>query len=269
MGHELKQVVDGIAHAHAERRLFGQRLGQACGEMQQQTAVMMRGFAGDRRKMARALRRELGSFKTGVIASEKQRRSETRKALGHRQDEITRIKAEVCNVRKDLRTFLSETQTEQRRSGDAMRALLAESRSQRTASENDRKTSVGLFLSALREENRELADAWRGLIATMATPHAAKAKGQAAKAETKRESAPAAKQEAKSEQPDYAVRGEFDMETLKGQIVRALKESSDGLKMIQVADSLHIDQWRTLIPVMRDMQDNGEIRKEGPFYFSA
>lgn len=39
--------------------------------------------------------------------------------------------------------------------------------------------------------------------------------------------------------------------------------------MIQVADSLHIDQWRTLIPVMRDMQDNGEIRKEGPFYFSA
>lgn len=264
MGHELKQVVEGIARAHEERRLFGQRLGQECGEMQQRTAVMMRGFAGDRRKMARALRRELGSFKTGVTSEEKQRRAETRKALGHRRDEITRIKAEVCNVRRDLRTFLNDTQTEQRRSGDAMRALLAENRTRRAASENDRKTSVGLFLSALRAENRELADAWRGLIATMATPHAVTAKAHAAKAP-----APAAKKEERNDQTDYAVRGEFDMEALKGQIVRALKESSDGLKMIQVADSLHIDQWRTLIPVMRDMQDNGEIRKEGPFYFSA
>jgi len=37
--------------------------------------------------------------------------------------------------------------------------------------------------------------------------------------------------------------------------------------MTQIADMLGIENWRTLIPVMRELQDDGETRKEDTLYF--
>jgi len=39
--------------------------------------------------------------------------------------------------------------------------------------------------------------------------------------------------------------------------------------MTQIADMLDIGNWRTLIPVMRELMDDGEIRKEDTQYFLA
>jgi len=68
---------------------------------------------------------------------------------------------------------------------------------------------------------------------------------------------------------DNSDHSDADMEQLKNQVANALKDYSDGLKMTQVAELLNIDQWRTLIPVMRELQEMGIIRKEGYLYCYA
>ena len=58
-------------------------------------------------------------------------------------------------------------------------------------------------------------------------------------------------------------------EDMGGRILDLLEDSSEGLKMTQVADMLGVENWRTLIPVMRGLLDDEEIRKEGTLYFLA
>lgn len=57
--------------------------------------------------------------------------------------------------------------------------------------------------------------------------------------------------------------------TWGGRILDLLEDSSEGLKMTKIADMLGIENWRSLIPVMRELLDDEEIRKEGTLYFSS
>jgi len=54
-----------------------------------------------------------------------------------------------------------------------------------------------------------------------------------------------------------------------GRILDLIEDNPEGLKMTQIADMLDIGNWRTLIPVMRELMDDGEIRKEDTQYFLA
>jgi len=47
-------------------------------------------------------------------------------------------------------------------------------------------------------------------------------------------------------------------------IIEILKSNPGGLKMTQIAEILGEESWRSLIPVMRKLLDEGEMRKEDP-----
>ena len=55
---------------------------------------------------------------------------------------------------------------------------------------------------------------------------------------------------------------------IKKKVMSTLFEYADGLKMTQLAELLDIEQWRILIPVMRDLLENNEIKKEDSLYFT-
>jgi hypothetical protein len=72
-------------------------------------------------------------------------------------------------------------------------------------------------------------------------------------------------------QPDEEVETEdsyYDIGPIKETVMSTLFDYADGLKMTQLAELLDIEQWRTLIPVMRDLMDSKQIRKEGSLYFT-
>ena len=56
-------------------------------------------------------------------------------------------------------------------------------------------------------------------------------------------------------------------EDLGGRILDLLEDHTEGLKMVQIADMLGIENWRTLIPIMRGLLEDEEIRKEDTLYF--
>jgi len=57
-------------------------------------------------------------------------------------------------------------------------------------------------------------------------------------------------------------------EDLETEVIDTLEDNPQGLRMVEIAEALGIDNWRTLIPVMRELIDEGEIRKEDSTYFA-
>jgi len=60
----------------------------------------------------------------------------------------------------------------------------------------------------------------------------------------------------------------LDREHLGEKIVAILREHADGMKMIQLAELLGIENWRSLIPVMRELLDERVLEKDGSLYFA-
>jgi hypothetical protein len=59
----------------------------------------------------------------------------------------------------------------------------------------------------------------------------------------------------------------LNQEDIRERIVLLLREHKDGMKMMHIAESLGIENWRSLIPIMRELLDEGALAKEGALYF--
>ena len=59
----------------------------------------------------------------------------------------------------------------------------------------------------------------------------------------------------------------LNREKLHERIVTVLKGHADGMKMIQLAELMGIKNWRSLIPVMRELLDERILGKVGSLYF--
>ena len=60
-----------------------------------------------------------------------------------------------------------------------------------------------------------------------------------------------------------------EREELMSEILGLLEDNSDGLRMVEIAETLGIENWRSLIPVMRDLHDNGRVTKEDSTYYAV
>jgi|GEM_PF-6469369 len=221
-----------------------------------------------------AVREGLAQFMSDLSTGEQKREAGAREELMTRIESINAIKDQAAHLRNELQQFLVQVGKGQKRAGTVLRALLSEYAAELKGAEKDRKEKVGVFLAELQTESRDVAAAWRSLLAAMASGGGEAAsqvpeKAFSPPAEAEPETAAEAEFEAVAEaEGDSSIRVDFDPEQLKPKIVGILKDAPDGMKMAQIAESLHIEQWRKLIPVMRDIQDSGQVRKEGPFYYS-
>jgi len=58
-----------------------------------------------------------------------------------------------------------------------------------------------------------------------------------------------------------------EREGLISEILGILEENPGGLRMVEIADSLGVANWRSLIPIMKELLDDGDVRKEDSTYF--
>jgi hypothetical protein len=61
--------------------------------------------------------------------------------------------------------------------------------------------------------------------------------------------------------------GDLNRENLRESIIAILKGHADGLKMVQLAELMDIENWRSMIPVMRELLDERILGKNGSVYF--
>jgi len=53
------------------------------------------------------------------------------------------------------------------------------------------------------------------------------------------------------------------------EILDLLEDNPDGLRMVEISDILGFENWRSLIPMMRELLDAGEINKVDSTYYAA
>ena len=58
----------------------------------------------------------------------------------------------------------------------------------------------------------------------------------------------------------------LDMENIREKIIWVLQGHTNGMRMTQVAEQLNIENWRSLIPIMRELLDEQVLDKEGSLY---
>jgi len=227
-------------------------------------------------EMANNLRAELARFKTDLDASEDERKKTDQ--------------AEVEQRSVDIDNLLSDFDTAHQEMADNLRAELARFKTDLDASEDQRKKRD-------QAEVGEMAEAWRNLLSAMqaargrtvvAGPVEVEAKVEvktveevieepAEEVEEVEEAAAEVEEEEEIEEvaaeeeaiEEVAAEEEEIEEDLGGRILDLLEDRSEGLKMTQIADMLGIESWRALIPVIRGLIDDEEIRKEGTLYFPS
>lgn len=56
-------------------------------------------------------------------------------------------------------------------------------------------------------------------------------------------------------------------EPLVNEVLRVLGDHPEGLRMVEIAEMLGVENWRSLITVMKKLVDGGNIRKDDSTYY--
>ncbi|VVS92314.1 hypothetical protein [Desulfoluna spongiiphila] len=221
-------------------------------QMEAETRSFLEGLESAHRAMGESLKSELAEFSATFG-------SQAREAMDNRVEEVETRRGDVAVMRGEIRSFIGGL--------NKTRAAMESARkSGMRAFEEDRKAGVQDFLDTVRTEHQEMAAAWQGVLAKITSVlerhSTTPSQGGTARQETGTQA------DGAGASPAAAQGDSGDVSRLKAEIAGTLKGHPDGLKMTQVAEILGIAQWRMLIPIMRDLQDTGMIRKKGALYFS-
>lgn len=213
--------------------------------------------------------------------------AETREEIEGREIQIERLLAEFNDARlkmgREVRAELAKVKPElDAAEGARKKADQAEIK--------ERKETVRGMLDEFRKEQEETAAAWKALLAGMTSlrekvtitgPAGIEAAVEVATVdEALEEEAPeemelgegVTEEQAPKEMElgeDVTEEEEYEEDDLGSEIVVLLGDNPNGLRMVEIADFLGIENWRSLIPVMRQLLDEGEVTKEDSTYYAV
>lgn len=283
----LRRLAQEVIGAHEDRVLLRasilndiNQIKAETRDCQKEAVNLLRTFSSQHQEMGKQLRSGLEQFISGLNAAESSRQSTAREDAGQRQDEITRRIAVVDDLRKDLVDKLREMAEAHQQMGKQLRTDLDQFMSRLSEGESDRKTATQAYLSEVQADIRETAAAWKELIQRIQASRAESPSAVTKAAETASSFPPDEKKntiveetiapsdttdEVQAHAPDEG--DGLNRENLRKSIVSILKGHADGMKMIQLAELLDIENWRSLIPVMRELLDERILEKDGSVYF--
>jgi len=283
----LRRLAQEVIGAHEERVVLRasilndiNQIKSETRDCQKEAVNLLRTFSSQHQEMGKQLRSGLRQFMSGLNAAESSRLSTARQDGSQRQNEITQRIAVVDDLRKDLIDKLREMAEAHQEMGKQLRTDLDQFMSGLSGAESDRKTATQAYLSEVQADIRETAAAWKELIQRIQASRAASPSVVAEAAETtpsfpRNEKKTTIDEEtiAPTDTTDEVQAHALDedaglnRENLRERIVTVLKEHADGMKMIQLAELLDIENWRSLIPVMRELLDERILDKDGSVYF--
>jgi len=290
---DLKRLAQEVADAYEERV-------ENINVIKADTATLLDNFDSAHQEMADNQRRELAKFKSDLDASEVERKEEDEAEVRQRAIDIENLLADFDSVhqemadnqRQELAKFKSdldaaevgrkkEDQAEVTQRAIDIENLLADFDSahqemaEKLRAELDKvkpelEAVVTNMLNEFREEREEAAAAWKSLLDGMTSLR--EKMTITGSAEVKAAVEVATIDEAiKGEEPEEMELGEEidEEDDLGDEIVSLLEDNPDGLRMVEIADVLGIESWRSLIPVMRELLDADEVTKEDSTYYAV
>jgi len=288
---ELGQFMSDLNAAESSRLSTAREDGgQRQDEVTQRIAVVdvlrkdlvdkLREMAEAHQEMGKQLRTELVEFMSDLNTAESSRLSTAREDGSQRQDEITQRIAVVDVLRKDLVDKLREMAEAHQEMGKQLRTDLDQFMSSLSEAESDRKTATQAYLSEVQADIRETAAAWKELIQRIQTARTESSSVVTEAAETASSFLSDEKKNTFVEETialsetsdgiqDHALDEDAGMnrENHRERIVTVLRNHKEGMKMIQVAELLGVENWRSLIPVMRELLDERILVKDSCLYF--
>ena len=257
---DLRRLAEEMVSVYEERVGFLSDIRQKATDIKKETADLINEFAKAHGEMSKDLKAELAGFKSDLESAEAERQ---------KADNGGQRKSEKAQRSIDTENFLKDSDSARREMADQLRAELAKLNDERKA------------------ETREMAGAWKKLLSAMQAARGRTVTAAPAKVEaevTVKTVKKAIEEPVKKEEEEFAAEveeeeaieevaadeeeEEFEKD-LGGGILDLLEDRSEGLKMTKIADMLGIENWRSLIPIMRVLLDDEEIRKEGTLYFPS
>ena len=211
-------------------------------------------------------------LKAKLASDEATRKTETLAEIEERQEAVSTMLGEFDEEDKERAAGIAKLLKEFDKAHAAMAAelkakLASDEATRKTETEaeiKERRADVRSMLNEFRKEQEATAAAWKNLLAGMGSAREKVTISGPVEVEA------AVEAETVEEAMEEAVEEEeVEYGELKDQILDLLDENPDGLRMVEIADSLDIPSWRSLIPVMRELLDEGEVTKEDSTYYIA
>ena len=224
------------------------------------------------------LRSDLNKFKLVMRGLETDRQAGTKEDKAQRLAGIKTMKTDVRKMQEDTQASLKQIHISQKKMGDAISSFLKAFVSDVKITEKSRKSEVKDFLGSVKAEMSALSSAW-GEVYSNVGINESKAVQEDTASEPEMEMDTVSEPDMEKdvgEDPEEQMLSGLESETnmvygdgpIKEKVMSTLVDYADGLKMTQMAELLDIEQWRILIPVMRDLRESSLVRKEGPLYFT-
>ena len=258
---ERKEAVgDMLGEFNQEDQERKEAVGDMLGEFNQEDKAraaeitkLLKGFDKAHAAMAAELKAKLAN-------DEKERKTATLAEIKARNEEVNAMLAEFAEQDKARVAEISK--------------LISEFNDQ----DKERAEEIKTMLSEFNKEQAETAAAWKKLLAgmqslrekvTITGPAEIEAAVEVTTVDEAIEVEEPEEAEPEEEEHKEEIAEEEIEEDLGGRILDLLEDHTEGLKMTQVADMLGIENWRTLIPIMRELLDADEIRKENSIYYAT
>jgi len=267
LANDMRRLAEEISNAYEERvgriaeikQETEEELARFRADLDAAEAERKSTTQADLKEMADQLRSHLDRFKADLDAVEAERKSTTQADLKEMADQLRshldRFKADLDAAEAERK---STTQAELNEKAEELRGSLTSFRA-------DLSATVAGMMGELKMDRSEAVKAWSEILSTMRF-----AGGEVeAKVQVKTASEAIEEEEAELEKKEGITKDAAKREELMSEIVGLLKDNPDGLRMVKVADLLGIESWRSLIPVMRELLDNGEITKEDSIYYGV
>ena len=219
---------------------------------------------------------------------------DTRRMIGDfetaRKDMWQSMKQELDTFTNGLKQFKSDLEKgEQERLNTVVRDMKEKAEELKANLKNfttDLSASVGQMLGELKKDRSEAARAWHEILSAVRsasgslnlttpeepaeepTPEAPVSTAEPAEEPAGVDEKPEPLETAEKDVPEEPAELEEPEEDRQEEIVSLLEENPEGLRMVEIAEKLGIENWRSLIPVMRELLDNGSVKKEESTYFS-
>jgi hypothetical protein len=271
--HDFRRLAEEVKSAYGQRVNLRSDIKERISAIKEETAAsrqntieLISNINRAHKEMGDSLKADLGKFMSDLNTAESERKTSADEDKNQRVAEKNQRSADVSQLRKDTVRLINEMQRAHKEMGDSLRASLGEFISDLNAAESVRKAVTHDLIGAIKTEISDTAAAWKELIASMQTSKGAPVKT----AKIKKEVAVEAKEavEELSEEEAEELSEEVEEESLEDRIINLASDKPDGIKMTTIAEILGLENWRSLIPVIRELVDDGKLEKDGSLYFT-
>ncbi len=220
---------------------------------------------------------ELSRFKADLDAAEKERKETVGQDLKGRSAEL---RSTLSGFTSDLSASVGEMlgqlrrdRTEAARAWEQIVSVMRSSKGVKgfSAAEEVKPAKVSPSEPVdVREEVAEAAPEEVSEESNIQAEHAAAPEARPAvepEPEIETDAGPLAEPGPEAESEEMLEEVLDEREGLISEILGLLEETPDGLRMVEIADVLGLENWRSLIPVMRELLEGGDVKKEDSTYF--